>query len=178
MWTFKELGLPGPIPVAWGQDKGNSLVLSEGIKYVMRLSDWAESYFSHGQVIGPDIVKTKHKIIEEVARIVGRMHAKGLHHQDLYLCHFLYGPGHDGLPLTLIDLQRVEQFRRLSRKWQIKDLAQLHFSSAPYITRHDIWRFWRIYSSIYQNRIKRISLWHSILRKSKRIRRHTLKHGL
>ena len=178
MWTFLQLGLPGPVPVAWGQDGGPSLVLSEGVSHVMRLSEWAERNFGEGSCRNPQAIPAKHKIIEEVANVVARMHSAGLHHQDLYLCHFLCGSEQDGLPLTLIDLQRVERSRRLSWRWQVKDLAQLHFSSAQYITRQDMGRFWKVYNSIYHTGRRKIPLWHSILRKSERIRRHTLKHRL
>jgi tRNA A-37 threonylcarbamoyl transferase component Bud32 len=178
MWTFLQVGLPGPVPIAWGQDDKNSLVLSEGVSHVMRLSEWADRNFGEGFGSNPQMLSAKRKIIKEIANIVGRMHAKGLHHQDLYLCHFLCGSEQDGLPLTLIDLQRVERSRRLSRRWQVKDLAQLHFSSAQYLTRHDIRRFWKVYNSIYHTGKRIIPLRHSILRKSERIRRHTLKHRL
>jgi heptose I phosphotransferase len=178
MWTFMQHGLPGPVPIAWGQDDKNSLVLSEGVSHVMRLSEWAERNFGEGSHRNTQAIPAKHRIIEEVANIVARMHSAGLHHQDLYLCHFLCGSEQNGLPLTLIDLQRVEQFRRLPRKWQVKDLAQLHFSSVQYLTRQDLWRFWKIYNSIYCTGRRIIPLWHSIFRKSERIRRHTLKHGL
>lgn len=178
MWTFMHLSLPGPVPVAWGQNSGSSLVLSEGVSHVMRLSEWADRNFGEGSHRNTQAIPAKHKIIEEVANIVARMHSKGLHHQDLYLCHFLCGSEQNGLPLTLIDLQRVERHRRLPRRWQVKDLAQLHFSSAQYITRQDIRRFRKVYDSIYHTGRRKIPLWHSILRKSERIRRHTLKHRL
>jgi tRNA A-37 threonylcarbamoyl transferase component Bud32 len=178
MWTFMQRGLTGPVPVAWGQDGKNSLVLSEGVSHVMKLSEWAERYLGEGSGINPQVLSSKRKIIEEVANIVARMHIEGLYHQDLYLCHFLCGSEQNGIPLTLIDLQRVKQHRMLPRKWQVKDLAQLHFSSAQYLTRRDIRRFWKVYDSIYHTGRRKIPLWHSILRKSKRIRRHTLKHGL
>jgi heptose I phosphotransferase len=178
MWTFMQRGLPGPVPVAWGQDGKSSLVLSEGVSHVMKLSEWAERYLGEGFGRNPQVLSAKRKIIEEVANIVARIHAEGLHHQDLYLCHFLCGSEQNGIPLTLIDLQRVEQRRKLPRRWQVKDLAQLHFSSAQYITRQDIRRFWKVYDSIYHTGRRIIPLWHSILRKSERIRRHTLKHGL
>jgi heptose I phosphotransferase len=178
MWTFMQLGLPGPVPVAWGHDGGPSLALSEGVSHVMRLSEWAERNFGKRSHRNRRAIPAKHRIIEEVANIVARMHSKGLHHQDLYLCHFLCGSEQGCLPLTLIDLQRVKRHRKLPRRWQVKDLAQLHFSSAQYITRQDIRRFWKVYNSIYHTGRRIIPLWHSILRKSEHIRHHTIKHGL
>jgi heptose I phosphotransferase len=176
MWTFLEIGLPGPVPVALGHNKQSSLVLSEGVNYVMRLSDWAERNFGEGSQKNIQSISAKHRIIEAVANIIAKMHSAGLVHQDLYLCHFLCG-SEDGLPLTLIDLQRVKKFRKLPVRWQVKDLAQLHFSSARYLTKQDIQRFWKVYDSVYHNAKKNPS-WRSILRKSNRIRRHTLKHKL
>jgi heptose I phosphotransferase len=178
MRIFLQLGLPGPVPVVWGQDGGNSLILSEGVIHVMRLSEWAERNFGEGSYRNTQAIPAKHRIIEEVANIVARMHSAGLHHQDLYLCHFLCGSEQGCLPLTLIDLQRVERHRRLPGRWQVKDLAQLHFSSAQYITRQDIRRFWKVYNAIYHTGRRITPLWHSILRKSERIRHHTFKHQL
>ena len=178
MWTFMQIGLPGPVPVACGQDGGSSLVLSEGVRHVTRLSEWADRDLERSDGGKSRVLSVKRKIIEEMADIVGRMHSAGLHHQDLYLCHFLCGSEQECLPLTLIDLQRVKRHKRLPRRWQVKDLAQLHFSSAQYITRQDMWRFWKVYNSIHYTRRRKIPLWHAILRKSERIRHHTLKHRL
>jgi heptose I phosphotransferase len=115
----------------------------------MRLSEWVDRNLERETGGNPQVLSAKRKIIKEVANIVGRMHSAGLHHQDLYLCHFLCGSEQNGLPLTLIDSQRVERSRRLSWRWQVKDLAQLHFSSAQYIIKQDMWRFWKVYNSIY-----------------------------
>ncbi len=178
MFCFMNAGLPGPRPVAYGEDGPFSFVMSEGVPHSMKLSQWAERYLEKDKKMTADLVRKKRMIIETVAKIVGKMHASGMNHQDLYLCHFLCGDEESGLPLTLIDLQRVVMRKRLAKRWQVKDLAQLYFSSAPYVTRSDIWRFWKKYSKIYDSRRDRRRLWMAIYRKSERIRRHTKKHNL
>ncbi len=69
------------------------------------------------------------RIIEPVARLAARLHAAGLHHRDLYLCHFFVSETDPG-DLRLIDAARVRRLPRwpLGRRWIIKDLAQLVFS--------------------------------------------------
>jgi len=180
MWAFLDLGLPGPVPVAWGQGRNFSAVVSEAINHVMKLDQWAEKKCGSTDPKGDEWLGIKEDLIKDVAKIVGKMHANGLHHQDLYLCHFLCGSEKYGRPLTLIDLQRVRKHRKLPRRWQIKDLAQLYFSSERFVTEADRTFFWRVYKKTYGgiSENEEQFLWRSIAKKSRRIRRHTEKHGL
>jgi heptose I phosphotransferase len=77
----------------------------------------------------------------------------GLNHCDLYICHFLLDvaknktPDPQNLTLHLIDLHRVRQREKLPRRWQVKDLAALHFSSFEIgLTARDHLRFISTYS--------------------------------
>jgi len=178
MWAFLELGLPGPVPVAWGRGSGFSAVVSEAVNYVMKLDQWVEK--NHRVRETNEWAPIKRELIKYVAEIVGRMHANGLHHQDLYLCHFLCGSEKYGLPLTLIDLQRVRKHKKLPKRWQVKDLAQLHFSSEEFICKEDIEWFCHNYKKAFGQHTGKASssLWKAIVRKSNRIKRHTQKHGL
>ncbi len=75
---------------------------------------------------------TRRQLIRGVAEIARRLHSGGLNHRDFYLCHFLldqplvreHGPG-----LSLIDLHRVQQRKRVPRRWLVKDMAGLYFSA-------------------------------------------------
>lgn len=70
------------------------------------------------------------------ADLAARLHKAGLHHRDLYLCHFMAklgggGPDAPAVDLKLIDVARV---RRLGgvltrRRWIVKDLAQFWYST-------------------------------------------------
>jgi hypothetical protein len=67
----------------------------------------------------------RRRLLARLAELVGRLHAAGFVHRDLYLAHiFIEGDG-----LRLIDLQRVFRPRWRRRRWVIKDLAALHFST-------------------------------------------------
>lgn len=71
-------------------------------------------------------------MLEAIVELAARLHAEGLHHQDLYLCHFFVradGDAHQS-PVHLIDAGRVRRLppRPLRFRWVVKDLAQLVFS--------------------------------------------------
>ncbi|MFQ5846017.1 MAG: lipopolysaccharide kinase InaA family protein, partial [Planctomycetota bacterium] len=65
------------------------------------------------------------RTILNVADLCRRLHACGLVHKDLYLCHFFGRPGSD--LLGLIDLARVARTR--SWRLRVKDLAAVVYSS-------------------------------------------------
>lgn len=70
------------------------------------------------------------RLIEATADLAARLHASGLHHRDLYLCHFFVKTGGDDLDLRLIDAARVRQLPWLFRqRWIVKDLAQFWYSA-------------------------------------------------
>lgn len=67
-----------------------------------------------------------------IVELAARLHAEGLHHQDLYLCHFFVRPDEPShqTPIHLIDAGRVHRLPPwpLRFRWVVKDLAQLIFS--------------------------------------------------
>jgi heptose I phosphotransferase len=108
----------------------------------------------------------KRHVTETTARLTARLHCAGWFHQDLYLCHFYTdlpgNPGRQPLTMTpsgdqapgalgpkvhLIDWGRLRRRRWLPWPAQVKDLAQLLFSSwIEGVTPTDRWRWWRVYS--------------------------------
>ena len=73
--------------------------------------------------------------VESLARFVASFHGAGFVHRDLYLSHVFIESG-GGTPsgsavegYRLIDLQRVFRPRWRARRWVVKDLAALHFST-------------------------------------------------
>ena len=101
----------------------------------------------------------KRGLTAELARVTRALHGRRCFHKDLYLCHFFI-PRADTMPgtvlvergplwrgrLHLIDLHRLAHHPWTWRVWQVKDLAQLLFSSAVAgITARDRLWFWRLY---------------------------------
>ena len=63
-----------------------------------------------------------------LAELVGRLHAAGCVHRDLYASHVFLAESGSSLHLFLIDLARVFRPRWRRRRWRVKDIAQLKYS--------------------------------------------------
>jgi hypothetical protein len=63
------------------------------------------------------------------ADLAAALHAAGLHHRDMYLCHFMVRP--DPFDVRLIDVARVARMANplTRRRWVVKDLAQFWYST-------------------------------------------------
>ena len=63
--------------------------------------------------------------------VLARLHLAGLHHRDLYLCHFMARLEGGKAELRLIDSARVRRLPRLFQRgrWIVKDLAQFWYST-------------------------------------------------
>jgi hypothetical protein len=70
------------------------------------------------------------RLLEPTADMAARLHIAGLHHRDLYLCHFMAKIEDASVDLKLIDAARVRYLPRwLGRRWIVKDLAQFWYST-------------------------------------------------
>ena len=68
-------------------------------------------------------------VLGPTAALSADLHAAGLHHRDLYLCHFLVRP--DPFDVRLIDVARVARMGNplTRRRWVVKDLGQFWYST-------------------------------------------------
>jgi len=117
-----EAGIPTVPLVAWG-------VLGDRRSFVI-VEDLA------GYRPGDKLLETGggtfEQLLEPTADLAARLHNAGLHHRDLYLCHFFIPRAEGaGEPLRLIDCARVKRLPRfLTRfRWVVKDLSQFWYST-------------------------------------------------
>jgi tRNA A-37 threonylcarbamoyl transferase component Bud32 len=101
------------------------------------------------------------RAVRAIADLARRLHACGLVHRDLYLCHLFVRPGE--YDLTLIDLARL--MRSTSRRRRVKDLAALLSSAEGLVSRTGLWRGLRLYGGSRK-------LARRVIRKARRIARH------
>jgi heptose I phosphotransferase len=94
----------------------------------------------------------KRGLVIELARLARALHQRRRFHKDFYLCHFYIAAGDTRqLPawrgrVHLIDLHRLGHHPWTWRLWQMKDLAQLLYSSEIHgVHARDRLRFWRHY---------------------------------
>lgn len=69
-------------------------------------------------------------MLNSTADLAARLHAHGLHHRDLYLCHF-FVKERDPTHVRLIDAGRVKRLPGwpMKNRWIVKDLAAFWFST-------------------------------------------------
>jgi heptose I phosphotransferase len=125
----------------------------------------------------------KRGLAAEVARVARLLHDRRRFHKDLYLCHLYVaradaaaaprGPAGWRGRVFVIDLHRLAHHPRTWRLWQLKDLAQLLYSSdVPGLDVRDRLAFWHAYRDAGLGRRPERRLWRWVLFKWRRYRRH------
>lgn len=150
--------------VGWGSlDDGRSFLITEDLHGF----DAADKRIEAGMPF--------EKLLESTAKMAGKLHAVGLHHSDLYLCHFFANESANDI--RLIDAARVRRMTNFLTRWRwiVKDLAQFWYSTMKLPITDDQRERWlseygkaRELKSI--NRLRK-----SIIRKANWIARHDAK---
>lgn len=147
---LQNLNVAVPRVLAYGRQGLNpaemrSFVLLEALNDTISL----EEVFKEWQKNPPNFT-LKQYIISEVAKIARRMHQNGMNHRDFYICHFLIAKNYrteKSPSIYLIDLHRAQLRSKIPRRWLIKDLAGLYFSSKGMgLTERDLFRFMQHYT--------------------------------
>ena len=97
----------------------------------------------------PPPLTLRRDLLRAVADSARRMHEGGVNHRDCYICHYLTprDGAQFGKAVYVIDLHRAQLRRRVPRRYLVKDLAGLCFSSFDAgLTRREALRFMRLYS--------------------------------
>jgi len=117
-------------------------------------------------------------LLNPTADLAAKLHSAGLHHRDLYLCHFFAKVVGDAVDLKLIDTARVARIGIfMKRRWIVKDLAQFWYSTLGLpISNEQRERWLNRYASL--RGISAESLRKSIERKVRWIERHDRKLNL
>ena len=140
-------GIPCVQAVAFGEEltgshERRSAILTAGVPG-QSLERWV--------IQRPDADRlTIQRLITATADLISRLHGRGYVHRDLYLSHVFYDPAQPiERSLRLIDLQRVIRPRWRFRRWMVKDLAALNFSTpSRLVSRTDRVRWLRRYLGI------------------------------
>lgn len=128
-----------------------SFLVTEALTDTESLEKWAPKFMRTADAAMK--LRLKHALIQRLAEIARRLHTNGLNHQDFYLCHFLLDvsvgstPRPQDIKLYLIDLHRMQIRKHTPKRWLVKDIAGLFFSSMDLgLNSTDFFRFMRTYS--------------------------------
>ncbi len=153
--ALERIGLDTMKIAAYGEEGINpaakrSFLVTYALIGTESLEKWAPKFMRGGNT--PDKTRLKHALIGKVAQIARRLHTCGLNHRDLYLCHFLLDiaagpmPAPHDIKLYLIDLHRMQIRAHTPRRWMVKDVAGVLFSSMDLaLTSRDLFRFMKVY---------------------------------
>ncbi|MFI4859533.1 MAG: lipopolysaccharide kinase InaA family protein [Phycisphaerales bacterium JB063] len=178
-----RLGVPGPVPVAYGARRKGlledaSVVVTAAVPG-QSLERWVP------QQLGPGGALTdrhaRRRLTHATADLVAKLHRHRLIHRDLYLAHLFFDPDtieHDPPTLTLIDLQRMIRPRLRWTRWVVKDLAALNYSTPPNAaSKADRLRWFKRYRSIKKLAPADRALLRQVAAKTRRIARHDAKRN-
>jgi len=152
--ALTKLGIKTMTLAAYGQRGSNiaeldSFVITESLEPSVSLEDYCADWTNEKPPL-----KLKRALIQRVATITRQIHAAGINHRDLYICHFLLKENEldvladfNDVQLYLIDLHRVQMRPKTPTRWLIKDVAGLYYSSMSIgFTKRDFYRFIREYT--------------------------------
>ncbi len=116
------------------------------------------------------------RLRDPTADVAAKLHDAGLHHRDLYLCHFFARVEGEEVDLRLIDAARVRLLPAfLTRRWIVKDLAQFWYSGMQAGVLEEQRRAW-LERYARQRRLERFDgLLRSVIKKAAWIARHDAK---
>lgn len=165
--------IPAPQLVAYGQQGcllpyQQSVIVMTAVGSSVNLEDKLFECLNN-----PPQLHYKRYLIKQVARLAQRIHDLGLNHRDFYICHFILSdPQADKPTLYVIDWHRAQKRRSVPKRWLVKDLAGLYFSTLDYpLTQTDLAYFLSHYFNCsFKAVVKRYpKLLQQIDRKAKRL---------
>jgi tRNA A-37 threonylcarbamoyl transferase component Bud32 len=160
----------GRKPLLWKIEK-ESFLLTDDLGEASRLDDFLKE--TGAIPCRGEVLETKKRILENLADITRRMHSAGMNHRDYYLCHILMD---NRERLYVIDLHRVNVRDKVGKRWMVKDLAALLFSSLEVpVTHGQRLAFYKRYMQINRLSADDKSLIRLIIKKCNKIARHTEK---
>jgi heptose I phosphotransferase len=167
--TMTPIGA-GRKPFFWKIDK-ESFLLTDDLGETNRLEDFLKVNCT--TPCRGTVLEKKRRILKNLADITRKMHHSGINHRDYYLCHILMD---NRERLYVIDLHRVSVRDKVGKRWMVKDLAALLFSSLEVpVTHGQRLAFYKRYMQINRLSADDKTLIRLIVRKCIKIARHTEK---
>ncbi len=191
---LRTIGIDTVTPVGYGcigrnPARRQSFLITEDLGKTVTLEDLGTRWNQQHALTRSDVA-FKRMLLQRVGAITRAMHDSGVNHRDLYLCHFhIPAASFDTINPTvppriyLMDLHRAQiRHRTPPRRWIIKDLAGLLFSSMDYgLTKRDRFRLITAYTRLplRDALVSRCALWRSVDRRAQKLyERHSRRSTL
>jgi len=168
---LKSLGVDTLTPVAYGCRGKNpatqeSFLITEDLASTVSLEDYCRDW----NIKRPPF-RIKQALIKKVATTAKQMHGQGINHRDFYICHFLLENNaetkiekQENFHCYLIDLHRCQIRNKVPRRWLVKDLGGLLYSTMDRgLTSRDYFRFIKTYTGRSLRPSLQDPLWKDVL---------------
>jgi hypothetical protein len=171
------VGINTPNTIAYGEQWGTlferrSFIITEKIPDAKSLERELPDCFN-----GPpttENLKVRRNFIARLAGFIKKFHETNYRHRDLYFSHIFCS---DEGEFYLIDLARAFRPIVLRRRFQIKDIAQIHYSApAKYFSNTDRLRFYLGYTGRDRLTSEDKNFIRKVINKARRMARHDIKH--
>jgi len=178
---LRALGVDTLLPVAYGERGCNpatreSFLVTEDLANTRSLEEVCKPWND----AAPD-VRVKRTLIDKLADSARIMHSHGINHRDFYICHFLLDEAslqtalqnkNNDFHCYLIDLHRCQIRQHVPRRWRVKDLGGLLYSSFDAGLRmRDYYRFIRRYTGKPLDQTLHDPLWRDVQDNAERLYR-------
>ena len=125
--------------------RARSFVVCDALDGYVSLEDLTDTWPAE-----PPEPALRRRLVHAVADLARRLHGSGVNHRDFYLCHIWANTdalSRGEVDLAIIDLHRAQIRPRVPRRWILRDLAALMFSTAHLgLPRSDYLRFLKRYT--------------------------------
>jgi len=181
---LQDEGIVAPIPAAFAESSGGiatrkSFVLCDELDGYLSLEDVTDEWDTL-----PPSPLAKHRLLYAVARFAKAFHTAGFIHRDFYICHLLAQT--DALErgvveLAVLDLHRARRFVQIPRRWLLRDLAALLFSTLDLgYSQRDWFRFIRAYTGepLQESFRSNEKFWLDVLKRAHRLYAEGQREGI
>ena len=154
----------------WNPARERSFVVCDALEGYVSLEDLTNTWAT-----SPPSAALRRALVLALADLTRALHGAGVNHRDYYLCHILaHQRSLEGgqARLALIDLHRAQVRRRTPRRWLLRDLAALLFSTLHlHVSRTDRFRFIARYTGrpLRQALRRDRRLWRRVERRAERL---------
>jgi len=177
-------GIPAPRVAAFGRRglspaRERSFVVCDALEGYASLEDITDAWRA-----APPRPAVRRALVLALADLTRALHAAGVNHRDYYLCHVLADTEaleRGAAMLAVIDLHRAQVRPRTPRRWILRDLAALLFSTLHLgLSRKDRLRFLARYTGLplRDALAKDPALWRRVERRAGRLLEKAVRRGI
>ncbi len=160
---FNRHQIPTVTPIYYGQRGDDAILMTEELTGYRSLKEW----FSEWEEKGFPERALRNRIINELARVVGKIHQRHYKHCCLVFKHVFLNLENDEVKISIIDLEKLRYW--FSKQYcQLIDLDSLFRTRINRIHTTDKWRFIKAYLGVDASKEEIKTLWQRLsLRLSK-----------